>query len=103
MTASFQKNFPSIICHYNDCLLPIIVLKIDVTSFFFQLVSQLVVGYSDFIIEFAANFESFMPFRPLNPLGSRSEIQLTITWIRTHLEMNSEVSLPKREVYNEYM
>lgn len=41
--------------------------------------------------------------QPLNPLGSRSEIQLTITWIRTHLEMNSEVSLPKREVYNEYM
>nr|XP_045619353.1 uncharacterized protein LOC123771080 [Procambarus clarkii] len=40
---------------------------------------------------------------PLNPLGSRCEIQLTITWIRTHLEMNSEVSLPKREVYNEYM
>lgn len=39
---------------------------------------------------------------PLNPLGSRCEIQLTITWIRTHLEMNSEVSLPKREVYNEY-
>lgn len=43
------------------------------------------------------------PPRPLNPLGSRCEIQLTITWIRTHLEMNSEVSLPKREVYNEYM
>ncbi|XP_068218671.1 uncharacterized protein [Palaemon carinicauda] len=41
--------------------------------------------------------------QPLNPLGSRCEIQLTITWIRTHLEMNSEVSLPKREVYNEYM
>ncbi|XP_069971111.1 DNA-binding protein RFX7-like, partial [Penaeus vannamei] len=41
--------------------------------------------------------------QPLNPLGSRCEIQLTITWIKTHLEMNSEVSLPKREVYNEYM
>ncbi|KAK4303866.1 hypothetical protein Pmani_024156, partial [Petrolisthes manimaculis] len=43
------------------------------------------------------------PPRPLNPLGSRCEIQLTITWIRTHLEMNSEISLPKREVYDEYM
>ena len=40
--------------------------------------------------------------RPLNPLGSRSEIQLTITWIRTHLEEDPQVSLPKHEVYDEY-
>lgn len=39
---------------------------------------------------------------PLNPLGSRSEIQQTIVWIRTHLEEDSEVSMPKHEVYDEY-
>uniref|UniRef100_A0A0K2SVS8 Putative LOC100876563 [Megachile rotundata] n=1 Tax=Lepeophtheirus salmonis TaxID=72036 RepID=A0A0K2SVS8_LEPSM len=40
---------------------------------------------------------------PLNPLGSRSEIQLTITWIKTHLEEDQQVSLPKHEVYDEYI
>ena len=40
--------------------------------------------------------------QPINPLGSRSEIQLTITWIRTHLEEDPRVSLPKHEVYDEY-
>ena len=29
--------------------------------------------------------------QPLNPLGSRSEIQLTINWIRTHLEEDPQV------------
>ncbi|KAH1007247.1 uncharacterized protein LOC109536289 [Dendroctonus ponderosae] len=43
------------------------------------------------------------PFRqPLNPLGSRSEICRTIVWIRTHLEEDQNISLPKKEVYNEY-
>ena len=42
-------------------------------------------------------------FRPLNPLGSRHEIQLTITWIKTHLEEDPQVSLPKHEVYDEYL
>ncbi|XP_059082606.1 uncharacterized protein LOC131880102 isoform X2 [Tigriopus californicus] len=41
--------------------------------------------------------------QPMNPLGSRSEIQMTITWIRTHLEEDPQVSLPKHEVYDEYM
>ena len=41
--------------------------------------------------------------RPINPLGSRTEIQLTITWIKTHLEEDAQVSLPKHEVYDEYM
>lgn len=41
--------------------------------------------------------------RPLNPLGSRFEIHQTITWIRTHLEEDSEVSLPKQDVYDEYL
>jgi len=41
--------------------------------------------------------------QPLNPLGSRSEIQLTINWIRTHLEEDPQVSLPKHEVYDEYI
>ena len=40
--------------------------------------------------------------QPLNPLGSRSEIQLTINWIRTHLEEDPQISLPKHEVYDEY-
>lgn len=43
------------------------------------------------------------PFRqPLNPLGSRSEIHRTISWIKTHLEEDPDVSLPKQEVYEEY-
>ncbi|CAH1125455.1 unnamed protein product [Ceutorhynchus assimilis] len=43
------------------------------------------------------------PFRqPLNPLGSRSEISRTIVWIQTHLEEDQNISLPKKEVYNEY-
>ena len=42
-------------------------------------------------------------FRPLNPLGSRFEIQLTITWIKTHLEEDQQVSLPKHEVYDDYL
>lgn len=40
--------------------------------------------------------------QPLNPLGSRTEISQTIMWIRTHLEEDPELSLPKQEVYNEY-
>lgn len=39
----------------------------------------------------------------LNPLGSRFEIQQTITWIKTHLEEDPEVSLPKQDVYDEYL
>ncbi|CAG9859671.1 unnamed protein product [Phyllotreta striolata] len=43
------------------------------------------------------------PFRqPLNPLGSRSEITKTISWIKTHLEEDPDTSLPKQEVYTEY-
>ena len=41
--------------------------------------------------------------RPLNPLGSRFEIHQTITWIRTHLEEDQDVSLPKQDVYDEYI
>jgi hypothetical protein len=41
--------------------------------------------------------------QPLNPLGSRFEIQLTITWIKTHLEEDPQVSLPKHEVYDDYL
>lgn len=40
--------------------------------------------------------------QPLNPLGSRSEISQTIMWIRTHLEEDPELSLPKQDVYLEY-
>lgn len=43
------------------------------------------------------------PFRqPLNPLGNRSEIYRTISWIKTHLEEDPDISLPKLEVYNDY-
>jgi hypothetical protein len=38
-----------------------------------------------------------------NPLGSRFEISQTLTWIRTHLVEDPEVSLPKQEVYDDYM
>lgn len=40
--------------------------------------------------------------QPLNPLGSRSEINRTISYIKTHLEEDPETSLPKQEVYDEY-
>ena len=40
--------------------------------------------------------------QPLNPLGNRYEIHQTIMWIKTHLEEDPEVSLPKQEVYDEY-
>ena len=49
------------------------------------------------------NFLFLIQLRPLNPLGSRHEIQLTITWIRTHLEEDPQVSLPKHEVYDDYL
>ena len=41
--------------------------------------------------------------RPLNPLGSRPEIMQTVVWIQTHLEEDADISLPKHEVYEEYM
>lgn len=40
--------------------------------------------------------------QPLNPLGSRSEIHRTISWIKTHLEEDQETSLPKQDVYDNY-
>lgn len=40
--------------------------------------------------------------QPLNPLGNRYEIYQTIMWIKTHLEEDPDVSLPKQEVYEEY-
>ncbi|XP_072390545.1 uncharacterized protein [Diabrotica undecimpunctata] len=43
------------------------------------------------------------PFKQtINPLGSRSEITRTISWIKTHLQEDPDISLPKQEVYNEY-
>lgn len=39
----------------------------------------------------------------LNPLGSRLEINHTITWIKTHLQEDPEVSLPKQDVYEQYL
>ena len=44
-----------------------------------------------------------LSLRPLNPLGSRPEIMQTVVWIQTHLEEDVEISLPKHEVYEEYM
>nr|CAD7399582.1 unnamed protein product [Timema poppensis] len=47
---------------------------------------------------------NFDPLRqPLNPLGSRFEIHQTIRWIKTHLEEDQDVSLPKQDVYDEYI
>ncbi|XP_029846773.3 uncharacterized protein LOC8024773 [Ixodes scapularis] len=41
---------------------------------------------------------------PGNPLGKKAdaEVAQTYTWIQSHLEEDSEVSLPKQEVYEEY-
>lgn len=41
--------------------------------------------------------------QPMNPLGSRAELQQTVTWIQTHLEVDPDVSLPKQDVYDEYI
>ncbi|XP_054279575.1 uncharacterized protein LOC128997843 isoform X2 [Macrosteles quadrilineatus] len=41
--------------------------------------------------------------RPLNPLGNRQEISQALAYIRTHFQPDPEVSLPKKEVYNEYV
>ncbi|XP_070491909.1 homeobox protein 2 [Chironomus tepperi] len=38
-----------------------------------------------------------------NPLGSRSEISHTINWVRSHLEQDDKVSIPKQEVYEDYV
>ncbi|XP_022913778.1 uncharacterized protein [Onthophagus taurus] len=40
--------------------------------------------------------------QPTNPLGSRVEINLTIQWIKTHLEEDPDISLQKKNVYDEY-
>lgn len=39
----------------------------------------------------------------MNPLGSRSEVCRTISWIKTHLEEDPDISLPKQQVYDEYI
>ncbi|KAL0267971.1 UNVERIFIED_CONTAM: hypothetical protein PYX00_010083 [Menopon gallinae] len=41
--------------------------------------------------------------QPLNPLGNRQEIQQTIVWIKTHLEEDREISIPKQDVYDQYL
>lgn len=33
----------------------------------------------------------------------RAELQQTVTWIQTHLEVDPDVSLPKQDVYDEYL
>lgn len=49
------------------------------------------------------NKEPVDPLRQsLNPLGSRSEINQTISWIKTHLEEDPDISLQKKGVYEEY-
>ncbi|XP_055850134.1 uncharacterized protein LOC129914774 [Episyrphus balteatus] len=41
--------------------------------------------------------------QPQNPLGTRSEINHTINWVRSHLEHDPKVSIPKQDVYNDYL
>ncbi|XP_017083352.2 uncharacterized protein LOC108116135 [Drosophila eugracilis] len=41
--------------------------------------------------------------QPQNPLGTRSEINHTINWVRSHLENDPQVSIPKQDVYNDYI
>ncbi|XP_053658301.1 uncharacterized protein LOC128707373 [Anopheles marshallii] len=38
-----------------------------------------------------------------NPLGTRLEINHTINWVRSHLEHDPNVSIPKQEVYEDYV
>ena len=38
-----------------------------------------------------------------NALGARSEISHTINWVRSHLETDLNVSIPKQEVYEDYV
>ncbi|XP_050068110.1 uncharacterized protein LOC126556709 [Anopheles maculipalpis] len=38
-----------------------------------------------------------------NPLGTRQEINHTINWVRSHLEHDPNVSIPKQEVYDDYV
>uniref|UniRef100_A0A182W0T3 RFX-type winged-helix domain-containing protein n=1 Tax=Anopheles minimus TaxID=112268 RepID=A0A182W0T3_9DIPT len=38
-----------------------------------------------------------------NPLGTRLEINHTINWVRSHLEHDPNVSIPKQEVYDDYV
>ncbi|GAB0087974.1 hypothetical protein DMENIID0001_023450 [Sergentomyia squamirostris] len=40
--------------------------------------------------------------QPQNPLGTRSEITHTINWVRSHLEHDPAVSIPKQDVYDDY-
>nr|XP_018913120.1 PREDICTED: uncharacterized protein LOC109041284 [Bemisia tabaci] len=40
---------------------------------------------------------------PVNPLGSRFEITQTINWVRTHFIEDKNVSLPKQNIYAEYL
>lgn len=41
--------------------------------------------------------------QPQNPLGTRSEINHTINWVRSHLEHDPNVSIPKQDVYEDYV
>lgn len=45
----------------------------------------------------------YSSFVKLDFLFSRAELQQTVTWIQTHLEVDPDVSLPKQDVYDEYM
>uniref|UniRef100_A0A336LZ03 CSON011102 protein n=1 Tax=Culicoides sonorensis TaxID=179676 RepID=A0A336LZ03_CULSO len=38
-----------------------------------------------------------------NPLGQRSEINHTINWVKSHLEHDDNVSIPKQDVYDDYV
>ncbi|KAJ6633252.1 DNA-binding protein RFX7, partial [Pseudolycoriella hygida] len=40
--------------------------------------------------------------QPQNPLGTRLEINHTINWVRSHLEIDPNVSIPKQDVYDDY-
>lgn len=41
--------------------------------------------------------------QPQNPLGTRSEINHTINWVRSHLQPDPNVSIPKQDVYDDYV
>lgn len=57
--------------------------------------------YLNFNFSYHSNVD---PLRqPQNPLGTRSEINHTINWVRSHLEHDPNVSIPKQDVYEDYV
>jgi hypothetical protein len=59
---------------------------------------------TDLVVVFFLVYRFTDPLRQSqNPLGTRSEINHTINWVRSHLEVDPSVSIPKQDVYEDYV